>query len=220
MNHPILIMLSVVLLLIVTDSASAIAERHISTSASDRASPRASPKDRQRRIRTSNAITKELIKYYKRGLSVDVAMKTSAVVRKVVDKLQRNKMLPDIKRGKSDIFGKSRKIPMYRVSLKYWDTFIPYCPNIWIILLPHDVSKNCCMNGKQCRPWSDAVLSGFTLFAQACVSQYIWITLMNAHCHIWNVNLKKSPDDVIKLMTINEAHWTIFNKRYRIQIKS
>ena len=119
-------MLSVVLLSIVTDSASAIAERHISTSTSDRATD----KTRQRRIRPSSAITKELIKYYKRGLSVDVAMKTSAVVRKVVDKLQRLKMLPDTKRGKSDIFGKSRKIPMYRGYLKYWDTFIPYCPNI------------------------------------------------------------------------------------------
>ena len=44
-------------------------------------------------------------------------------------------------------------------------------------LLPNIVSKNCWMSGKQCRPWRDAafcgVLSGSTLFAQACLSEHI-----------------------------------------------
>ena len=46
--------------------------------------------------------------------------------------------------------------------------------------LPVDVSKKCCVSGKQCRIWSDAavcgVWSGSTLFAQAYVSPYSrWI---------------------------------------------
>ena len=37
--------------------------------------------------------------------------------------------------------------------------------------------KYCCMYGKQCKPWSDAafchIWSESTLFAQACLSQYL-----------------------------------------------
>ena len=57
------------------------------------------------------------------------------------------------------------------------------CGTPWTFLLPffllHNVvSKNSWRGGKQCRPWCDAafcgVLSGSILFAQACLSEYIW----------------------------------------------
>ena len=45
-------------------------------------------------------------------------------------------------------------------------------------LLPDVVSKNCWMNGKQCRPWQDTAESGSTLFAQTCLSKYILLCLI------------------------------------------
>ena len=51
----------------------------------------------------------------------------------------------------------------------------PYLLIILVLLL--HVSKVCCMHGKQCRPWSDAMLwsiwSRSTLFAKAYLSQYL-----------------------------------------------
>ena len=45
------------------------------------------------------------------------------------------------------------------------------------ILLPTHMCKNCLIGGKHYRPWSDATLcsiwSWSTLFAQACLSQYL-----------------------------------------------
>ena len=56
---------------------------------------------------------------------------------------------------------------------KYLDTLTPYhtCPVIWMSV------KFCCVWGKQCRPRSNAaqrgVWSGSTLFANACLSEYL-----------------------------------------------
>ena len=70
----------------------------------------------------------------------------------------------------------------YHIYPKYWDLWTYHtCPNIWnsqfyylLICL-----KYFCMYGNQCRPWSDAafcgVWSGSTLFAKACLSQYLWL---------------------------------------------
>ena len=63
----------------------------------------------------------------------------------------------------------------YRINRKYWDTISTYhtCPKTWnsssyylLIYL-----KYCCICGNQCWPWSDC--SASTLFAKACLSQYL-----------------------------------------------
>ena len=59
----------------------------------------------------------------------------------------------------------------YCKNTKYSDTLTPHhnCSKIWTCnLLPVVVFKSCRMNGKQCRPLWD------TLFAQACLSEYLW----------------------------------------------
>ena len=69
-----------------------------------------------------------------------------------------------------------------RIYPKYSNTSTPYHVLIPTTctkynLLPNVVSKNCWMSGKQCRPWWDVtfcgISSGFTLFAYACLSEYI-----------------------------------------------
>ena len=49
--------------------------------------------------------------------------------------------------------------------------------------------KYCCMYGKQCRPWSDAafcsIWSGSTLFAKACLSQYLLWYIFFQRKKIW-----------------------------------
>ena len=69
---------------------------------------------------------------------------------------------------------------LYRIYPKYSDISTPYhtYSKIWTYyLLPDVVPKICWMSGKQCRPKWDAafcgVSSGSTLFAQACLSEYI-----------------------------------------------
>ena len=61
----------------------------------------------------------------------------------------------------------------YPIYPKYWDTLPSYhtSPKIWNSAFYHLLMflNYCCMYGKQCRPWSDAVFwsiwSGSTLFA-------------------------------------------------------
>ena len=73
-------------------------------------------------------------------------------------------------------------ICIYHIYPKYSDTSTPYhsCPKIWTrtIYRPMLCLKYYWMSGKQCGPWWDTtfcgISSGSTLFAQACLSQYIW----------------------------------------------
>ena len=74
-------------------------------------------------------------------------------------------------------------LTLYLTSQKYLSKFI---------LLPINVSKNCWMSCKQCRPWSDAtfcdIWSGSTLFARVCLSKYGKYVKVNKKCVLfWTV---------------------------------
>ena len=64
---------------------------------------------------------------------------------------------------------------------EYFDILTFYQTGLKILITPNDYllmcPKYCRMNGKQCSPWSDAafcsIWSGSTLFAQACLSEYL-----------------------------------------------
>ena len=64
-------------------------------------------------------------------------------------------------------------LPTYHTCLKIWNSLFYYL----LMCLKHTCLKYCCMYGKQCRPWSGptfcGIWSGFTLFAKACLSQYL-----------------------------------------------
>ena len=68
----------------------------------------------------------------------------------------------------------------YSIYHKYSDTSTPYntCSKIWTITIYYAVSKNCRWVANSVdpdeTPHSAAVSSGFTLFDQACLSEYIW----------------------------------------------
>ena len=59
---------------------------------------------------------------------------------------------------------------IYRVYPKYWDLKIPYHALSSNLKQSVDESKNCWMNGQQCRPWLDP-RSESAPFSQTCLSQ-------------------------------------------------
>ena len=85
---------------------------------------------------------------------------------------------------------------MYRNNPKYWTPLSTdhTCPKVWNSPFYYLLMclKYCCIYGKQCRPWSEAgfcgIWSGFTLFAEACLSEQIRYLL--DFCHFKRANDK------------------------------
>ena len=80
-----------------------------------------------------------------------------------------------------------------------------------------EVSKNCRMSDKQCRPWSDAAISGVwsgsTVFAQACLSKLLGkenaqqLTNSNFRCNVYS-----DPVQIVKTGTLLSQEHTCFKK--------